>query len=142
MIYYAHIVRYTKTDPDSPGNLKVMDLIEALSDSTIIPEKFNVDVNFLVDYIGQLSALETFTKDFSGILAIKINKDITVFLFDSLESLQSYVTSRTLIPTWDSYTAHRDQFLEKIGLTFSVESPKEITADDSELPIQIVQNIV
>lgn len=142
MKYYAHIVRYVKKDPDSPGNLKTSELYEhAYTGKKHIPEKFNVSSPFLLHYISLLEKLEQYTKSFSGLVAAKLNRNISIFLFDSLEHLNEYCERRKQIPIWDEYEQCRDTFLNQIGLVYMIQSPVEIEVDDAITPQEVVKNI-
>jgi hypothetical protein len=141
MIYYAYIVKWHKNDPESPGNLKSSQLLEQLAGENIIPEKFEVDIDSMIDYLSLLMEIEQFTTGFSGLLSVKLNNDLSIFLFDTLENLNLYNSSRKELPNWSAYETARDNFLSKIGVSFEIQPTREIVANESLTPSDVIQNI-
>lgn len=142
MIYYAHVVRYIKLDPDSPGNLRSSELYEELINENMIPKKFNVNQQSVVEYIQLLDEIEQYTSGFPGIIGSNLTRDISVFLFDTLENLINYNTNKKQLLNWTTYENRRDSFLASIGLKFETESPKEMNVPDTMTPGEIVASIV
>ena len=141
MIYYAYIIKWIKNDPDSPGNLKSSQLLNHLSDGNIIPEKFGVDVEGIIEYLPLLMEIEQFTTGFSGLMSVKLHNEYSIFLFDTLENLNLYNTSRKELSNWTAYETARDTFLNKIGVSFEIQPIKEVIADSSHTISQVIQNI-
>ena len=141
MIYYAYIVKWHKNDPESPGNLKSSQLLQQLAEENVIPAKFGVNIDRMIDYLPLLMEIEQFTTGFSGLLSIKLRNNLSIFLFDTLENLNLYNSSRKELPNWAAYEAARDNFLSKIGVSFEIQPTREIVADESLTPSEVIENI-
>jgi len=141
MIYYAYIVKWHKNDPESPGNLKSSQLLQQLAEGNIIPAKFGVDIDSMIDYVPLLMEIEQFTAGFSGLLSVKLSSNLSIFLFDTLENLNLYNNSRKQLPNWPAYETARNNFLAKIGVSFEIQPTREIVADESSTPSEVIQNI-
>jgi len=141
MIYYAYIVKWQKNDPESPGNLKSSQLLQQLAEGNIIPAKFGVDVDSIMEYLPLLIEIEQFAQGFYGLRSVELSNNLSIFLFDTLENLNLYNNSRKELPIWSAYEDARDNFLSKISVSFEIQPIREIVADESLAPADVIQNI-
>jgi hypothetical protein len=133
MIYYAHIIKWNKTDQDSPGYLVSSLLYAALSDiKSVIPAKFGITIEDINAYAPLLKEIEYFTGSFNGIINIVQTTNGSVFLFDTLENLNRFKEERCYLNNWTKYEVARDTFLTKIGVSFQVNSPVAVEIANME----------
>ena len=133
--YYAHVMKWKKLDPASPGNMNATALMGYLVDPQLIAEQF-FDAAIYSAHLPNLVEVEQFTRDFAGTLAL-INKDeMSIILFGDLVTATNFKDSRELLPNWQSFLQTRAAFLAKIGVELLSVETMSFDADEVLTPVE------
>lgn len=140
MQVYAHLVQWTKDDPNSPGYAMTDTLVHTLAtenaDQSVPAEFFDSQIYF--NYFSQQELIEQFTRTAPGLLAFIHYRDVSAMIFNSMENLEAYNTNKKLQPWWNSFEAARDAFLAKVQTHFTILDPLTVeAASSSKFDVQI-----
>lgn len=133
--YYAHVVRWIKEDPSSPGYAMAGKLVDALvsnnADNAIPPQFFDKDI--YNEYFEQQVSLESFTDKSPGFVTFVHYKDVSAMVFDSGDNLLKYNTEKKELPTWSAFEKARDDFLALVKTRFEVLPMQTLTTNIADM---------